>query len=87
MATLKLRRIPCRYRPVLISVALSVAMAAVVTFVITLKTVGFSLAMPAVWLAEWQLTCAIAVPARFVVAPLVNRFVSALVEPPCVRHG
>jgi hypothetical protein len=43
--------------------------------------------MPSAWLAAWQVSCAIAVPARFVVAPLVSRFVGAVVEPPAAQHS
>lgn len=77
----RLKRIPRRYRSVVMSVALSVCMSAVVSFIVTAGHVGVSLELPAAWLAAWQVSCAIAVPARFVVAPLVARCVSAVVEP------
>jgi Protein of unknown function (DUF2798) len=57
-------------------------MSAVVSFIVTAKNVGLCAEMPGVWLAAWQLSCAIAVPARFVVAPLVHRCVGVLLEPP-----
>ena len=82
----RLKRIPRRYRSVVMSVALSICMSAVVSFIVTAKTVGFSLDMPAAWCAAWQVSCAIAVPARFVVAPMVERCIGAVVEQPCLRQ-
>lgn len=81
MPKLKVKRLPRRYRSVLMSVALSVCMSAVVSGIVTAKNVGVSLDMASVWLAAWQVSCAIAVPARFLVAPLVSRLVGVLVEP------
>lgn len=87
MAMLKVKRIPRRYRSVLVSVAQSVCMSAVVSLIVTIRNVGVCGDMPSVWLAAWQVSCAIAVPARFVVAPIVSRFVGVLVEPPVGARG
>lgn len=81
MPRLRLKRLPRRYRSVLLSVTLSVCMSAVVSFIVTAKNIGLSLDMPAMWLSAWKVSCAIAVPARFVVAPLVERWVGKVVEP------
>ena len=83
----RLKRIPSRYKAVLRSVMLSVCMSAVVSFIVTARNVGLCMDMPGVWLAAWQVSCAIAVPARFVVTPLVNRFVGVLVEPSAARQA
>jgi hypothetical protein len=77
MPKLKVKRLPRRYRSVLNSVTLSMCTSAVVSGIVTMKTVGISLETP----AAWQVSCAIAVPARFLVAPLVSRLVGTLVEP------
>ena len=87
MPALRLRRIPRRYRSVVMSVALSVSMSAVVSCIVTIRQVGLNVDMPAIWLAAWQVSCAIAVPTRFVVAPLVARFVGALIEPAARRQA
>lgn len=87
MPKLRVKRVPRRYRSVLASVAQSVCMSAVVSLIVTIKNVGVCGDMPSVWLAAWQVSCAIAVPARFVVAPLVSRFVGAVVEPPAAQHS
>ena len=81
MPKLRVSRLPRRYRPVVTSIALSVSMTAVVSFIVTVKTVGLGAAMVDTWFASWQFSCAIAVPARFVVAPLVGRFVGLFVSP------
>jgi hypothetical protein len=82
---LRVRRLPRRYRRVVMPIALSVSMSGVVTFILTAMNVGLCAQMPGIWLAAWQLSCAIAVPARFVVAPLVHRCVGVLLEPPQYR--
>ena len=82
----RLKRIPRRYRSVVISVALSVCMSAVVSFIVTMKNVGISPDMQAAWLGAWQVSCAIVVPARFIVAPLVERCIGAVVEQPCLQQ-
>lgn len=86
MTRLRVKRVPRRYQSLLTAVALTVSMSAVVSFFITLRHVGVCGELPGVWLAAWQLSCAIALPARFVVAPLVSRFVGVLVEPAAARR-
>jgi Protein of unknown function (DUF2798) len=68
------------------SVTLSVSMSAVVTLIVTIRHHGASLEVPALWFAAWSMSCAVAVPIRFVVAPLVARLVGAVVEPGDVEH-
>jgi hypothetical protein len=87
MSKLNMRRVPHRYRWVLVSVVQSVCMSAVVSLIVTIRNVGMCGDMPGLWLAAWQVSCAIAVPARFAVAPMVSRFVGALVEPPPAQHS
>jgi hypothetical protein len=65
------------------SVILSVCMSAVISLIVTIKNTGLDgLDTAMLWLAAWQASCLIAVPMRFLVAPLVARFVGLLVEPP-----
>ncbi len=86
MPHLRLKRLPRRYAAVLRSVALSASMTAVVSLVVTIQRVGICLELPGLWLADWQFACAIAVPSRFLVAPLVTRFIGAVVERAGVEH-
>lgn len=81
MRSLRFRRLPRRYRPVVTSIALSVAMTAVISFIVTVKTVGLCSATAEAWLASWQLSCAVAVPMRFALAPLAGRLAGLFVSP------
>jgi phosphoglycerate dehydrogenase-like enzyme len=54
MPRLRLKRIPGRYRSVGKSVALSVAMSGVVTLLATVRVLGISFDMLAIWQAAWQ---------------------------------
>jgi hypothetical protein len=78
----RLPRIPRRYHAAVVGTALTVALTAVVSFGMTIKTAGLSPDAPMRWLAAWQLACLIAVPARFVLLPLVSKAAGLLVEPP-----
>lgn len=83
MPRARFRRIPRRYAYVVMSVVLSVCMSAVISLIVTIKNNGIEGRETAMmWLAAWQASCLIAVPMRFLVAPLVARFVGLLVEPP-----
>jgi hypothetical protein len=86
MTRIRLRRIPRRYGSLVMTVTLSVSMSAVVTLIVTIHHHGVSPQIPSLWLAAWQMSCAIAVPTRFVVAPLVARLVGAVVEAGDVEH-
>jgi hypothetical protein len=87
MAKLRVKRVPHRYRSLLMSVALSVSMPGVVSFIVTARNVGLCAGMTDIWLAAWQLSCAIAVPARFVVSPIVTRVVGMFIEPSAPRQA
>lgn len=86
MPRLKFRRIPRRYSHIIMSVVLSVSMSAVISLIMTIKNTGIGFDTAMIWLAAWQASCLIAVPMRFVLAPLVSRFVGLLVEPPLQQH-
>ena len=86
MPRVRLRRIPRRYSSLVMSVTLSVSMSAVVTLIVTIHHHGVSPQIPSLWLAAWQMSCLVAIPIRFVVAPLVERLVGAVVEAGDVEH-
>ncbi len=60
---------------------LSVFMTAIVSFIATVKTIGVSENIVALWLSAWQVSWVIAFPTLLVVLPLVRRIVALLVEP------
>ncbi len=78
-------RIPRRYKSHVNSVAVSVAMSAVITLYVAIRNAGFSLEAVALWLAAWPVSCMIAVPARFAISPLAARITALMVEPPSAQ--
>ncbi|MGF1619638.1 MAG: DUF2798 domain-containing protein [Rhodomicrobiaceae bacterium] len=84
-STKRLPRIPHRYQSALAGTALTILLTAVVSLGMTIRAVGFSLDLASFWLAAWQLAALIAVPARFILAPLVMKALAPFVEPPVSR--
>jgi hypothetical protein len=82
MSSLKLRRIPERYHATLTGTAMTIALTGVVSFALTVKTVGLTPDALIRSLAAWQISTAIAVPARFALLPLISKLVSLVVERP-----
>lgn len=78
---MKLKRLPARYAALLMPLALSLLMSAVVSFIATLKSVGMVSDIASLWLGAWEVSFLIAFPTLLVVLPLVRRFVALLVEP------
>jgi hypothetical protein len=81
----RLPRIPHRYHSALAGTAMTILLTAVVSLGMTIRTVGFSLDLASFWLAAWQLAALIAVPTRFILAPLVMKALAPFVEPPASR--
>lgn len=86
MSNPKLRRIPRRYHAAIMGTTLTTALTAVVSFALTIKNVGVGSEAILVWLTGWMLATFIAVPARFVLAPLVHRLVGVFTEPPAAQN-
>jgi hypothetical protein len=82
MPLLKLRRIPGRYHSTLIGTTMTIALTGVVSFALTIKTVGFTSDTLFRSLSAWQISTAIAVPARFALLPLVTKLVGLVIERP-----
>jgi len=74
-------RVPQSWHAALTGTALTVALTAVVSLGMAIRTAGLTLDAGAFWLAAWQFAALIAVPTRFVLAPLVTKAVGLLVEP------
>lgn len=77
-----LPRLPRALYPALSATALTVALTGVVSLGPTIKTSGLTPQAAAFWLAAWQQAALIAIPARFLLAPLVSKLITLLVEPP-----
>ncbi len=82
---IRLPRVPYRYQAAVTGTALTVALTAVVSLGMTVKMVGLTPDTGAFWLSAWQMAALIAVPARFVLAPLITKAIDPIIEPPVQR--
>ena len=59
---------------------LSIMMSAIVSFIATLKVMGFSGDLLGHWLQAWGISWIVAFPVLFVVLPLVRKLAGMIVE-------
>ena len=59
---------------------LSIMMSAIVSFIATLKVMGFSSDLLGHWLQAWGISWIVAFPILFVVLPLVRKLAGLVVE-------
>lgn len=79
---MKLKRLPARYGAILMPLILSVLMSSVVSFVATLKSVGFIDGVWSLWLAAWLASWIVAFPTLLLMLPIVRWIVRQLVQQP-----
>lgn len=72
-------KLPARYAGIVMPFLLSVLMTAIVSFISTLRGVGFGNASVSLWLNAWVLSWAVAFPTLLVALPIVRRLTTALV--------
>ncbi|MBE1295720.1 MAG: DUF2798 domain-containing protein [Rhodobacteraceae bacterium] len=72
--------LPAHFAPVLFGFLLSGIMSCIVTFVATLKNIGFTAQTVDAWLSAWLFGWPVAFCVVLVVAPLVRGFVNRLVK-------
>ena len=53
----------------------------IVSFISTLKSLGFERSLPSIWMTAWGLSWLVAFPTLLLVLPMVRRIVGALCEP------
>jgi len=75
------RKLPARYATIVSPLVLSLLMTFIVSFVSTLKSLGFQPGLPAIWLTAWGLSWLVAFPTLLLVLPVVRRIVGWLCEP------
>lgn len=75
------RKLPARYAMIISPLVLSLLMTFIVSFISTLKSLGFQPGLPAIWLTAWGLSWLVAFPTLLLVLPLVRRIVGWLCEP------
>ena len=76
------RKLPARYATIVSPLVLSLLMTFIVSFISTLKSLGFHASLPSIWMSAWGLSWLVAFPTLLVVLPLVRRIVSWVVAPP-----
>lgn len=75
------RKLPARYATIVNPLVLSLLMTFIVSFISTLKSLGFQPGLPTVWLTAWGLSWLVAFPTLLLVLPMVRRIVGWLCEP------
>ena len=75
------RKLPARYAAIVSPLVLSLLMTFLVSFISTLKSLGFQPGLPAIWLTAWGLSWLVAFPTLLLVLPVVRRIVGWLCEP------
>lgn len=75
------RKLPARYATIISPLVLSLLMTFIVSFISTLKSLGFQPGLPAIWLTAWGLSWLVAFPTLLLVLPVVRRIVGWLCEP------
>lgn len=74
------RKLPTQYASVVMPFFLSIFMTCIVSFISTLRGVGWHAGIPHVWLAAWAISWLIAFPVLLLVLPLVRRLTSLVVR-------
>jgi hypothetical protein len=74
------RKLPARYAAILSPLVLSLLMTFIVSFISTLKSLGFHPGLPFIWMTAWGLSWLVAFPTLLLVLPMVRRIVGALCE-------
>lgn len=73
------RKLPARYASVVMPFFLSVLMTCIVSFISTLRGVGWSAGVIHVWLGSWAVSWLIGFPVLLLVLPLVRKLTSLVV--------
>ncbi|MFZ3581787.1 DUF2798 domain-containing protein [Loktanella sp. DJP18] len=79
--------IPNRYAPLVFGFFLSMIMSAIISGVATTSAIGFTAALPSIWVEAWLSSWVIAYPSVLIVAPLARRIAGRLVAAPAPLEG
>lgn len=75
-----IRKLPTRYAKWVMPLLLSVLMTSIVSFISTLKNIGFVPDLLRLWLSAWAVSWVIAFPALLVALPIVRKATAAIVD-------
>jgi Protein of unknown function (DUF2798) len=74
------RKLPARFGAIVTPLLLSLLMTSLVSLISTARSVGFTAALPPLWVGNWALSWLVAFPLMLVVMPIVRRLTALLVE-------
>ncbi len=75
-----MRKLPAKYMSIVMPLFLSIMMSAIVSFIATLKAIGFDNGLFMQWLQAWGISWLVAFPVLLVVLPLVRKLAGMVVE-------
>lgn len=76
----RIPKLPPQYALIVMPLMLSVFMSGMVSFVATLKNVGWQPGLTGAWLGAWVLSWCVAFPVLLLVMPVVKRITARLVR-------
>jgi Protein of unknown function (DUF2798) len=77
-----MNKLPAKSMVVVMPFLLSIIMSCVISFISTVKTLGFSEGLVNHWLQAWGISWLVAFPVVFFVLPLVRKIAALIVEKP-----
>ena len=75
-----LPKLPARYASVVMPFLLSLLMTCIVSFISTLKSIGFVPVLVRTWLGAWSISWLVAFPTMLLVLPFVRKLTAAIVD-------
>ena len=75
-----MKKLPAKYMTIVMPFILSIMMSAIVSFIATLKVMGFSGDLASHWLQAWGLSWIVAFPVLSVVLPPVRKLAGMMVD-------
>jgi Protein of unknown function (DUF2798) len=77
-----MKKLPSRYGALVMPLLLSVLMTFIVSFISTVRGIGWVDGLTATWMSAWGLSWLVAFPTLLVVLPLVRKVTASIVEAP-----
>jgi len=75
-----IQKLPAKYAFVVMPFILSCFMTCIVSFISTLRSVGWEAGMPDLWLGSWLLSWLVAFPVLLLILPVVRKLTSLIVS-------
>ncbi len=75
-----MKKLPVKYMSVVMPLFLLIVMSAIVSFIATLKAIGFDGGLLGQWIQAWGISWLVAFPVLLVVLPMVRKLAGMVVE-------